>query len=266
VPHHLVDLVEPDVEFTAGDYAAAALAQLARGPGLLVGGTGFYLRAAAWSMSGTDPGAQEPAPEAFNAGWEARERESPGTVHAALQRVDPPTAAAIHPRNVVRALRALWLCEAGGRPISEVRAADPPRPRLRVGLVVLEPPWPQLDRAIDDRCAGMLRAGLVDEVEMLRRRGYDARHKSMRSLGYRQILDHLAGRTRLDEAQAAIQLGTRQYARRQLTYVRHQLPRPLATLRAPLWPTDVDLAHATAAVWPAIAGFVRGDDDDDGGA
>lgn len=278
VPHHLIDLVDPDVSFSAGDYAAAALAQLARGPGLLVGGTGFYLRATAWTGSGGDgeEDPEDPARAAFTAGWEARERESPGAVHAALLRVDPTTASAIHPRNVVRSLRALWLCEANGRAISEVRAADPPRPRLRLGLVMLEPPAPDLDRAIDDRCVSMLRAGWVDEVEMLRRGGYDARHKSMRSLGYRQILDHLDGRVRLDEAQAEIQRATRLYARRQRTFFRNQFPLHgppglkaaqadddlRVTVTTPLWAPGVDLARETAAWWPRVHAWVH----DDGGA
>ena len=264
VPHHLLDLVDPDVEFSAGDYAAAALDRLAQGPGLFAGGTGFYLRATAWTYSGdVEQEGQEPARAAFRAGWEAREAEAPGSVHAALTRVDPITAAAIHPRNVVRSLRALWLCEASDRAISEVRAADPPRPRLRLGLVVLEPPVADLDRAIDERCAAMLRAGLVAEVEMLRRRGYDARHKSMRSLGYRQILSHLDGHLRLDEAHAAIRLATRQYARRQRTYFRNQLGGDSVAMRvtvtAPLWEPGVDLAREAASWWPQVEAFLHRD-------
>ncbi len=261
VPHHLLDLVDPDEEFDAGDYAAAALAQLARGPGLFVGGTGFYLRAAAWTYSGdVEPLGQD---QTFTAGWEAREREVPGSVHAELCRVDPITAAAIHPRNVVRSLRALWLCELSGRPISEVRAADPPRPRLRVGLIVLEPEVTALDRAIDERCAAMLRAGLVAEVEMLRRGGYDARHKSMRSLGYRQILSHLDGHISLDAAAAEISQATRQYARRQRTYFRGQLNGDNVTrmtVKAPLWDPGVDLTREAASWWPQVEAFLRRDD------
>lgn len=262
VPHHLIDLVDPDVDFSAGDYAAAALERLAQGPGLFVGGTGFYLRTAAWTYSGdVEREGQDDARAAFTAGWEARERAEPGAVHAALGLVDPATAAAIHPRNVVRSLRALWLCEVSGRPISEVRAADPPRPRLRLGLVVLEPPVPALDRAIDDRCAAMLRAGLVDEVEMLRRGGYDARHKSMRSLGYKQILSHLDGQMSLDAALAEMRRETRQYARRQRTYLRSQLVGDSVGLRvtvtAPLWESGVDLAREADSWWPRVEAFLR---------
>lgn len=273
VPHRLLDLVDPDVEFSAGDYAEAAHAQLARGPGLFVGGTGFYLRATVWTNSGDgEPEALDraraelssrPAEPEFVAGWEARERAEAGAVHAALGRVDPITAAAIHPRNVVRSLRALWLCEAHGRAISEVRAADPPRPRLRLGLIVLEPEVAALDRAIDERCAAMLRMGLVAEVEMLRRRGYDARHKAMRSLGYSQILSHLDGQLGLSEAQAAIGLATRQYARRQRTYFKSQLNGENVELRVsvttPLWEPGVDLAREAASWWPQVEAFLHRD-------
>lgn len=272
VPHRLIDLVEPDAEFSAGDYAAAAHAELARGPGLFCGGTGFYLRAAGWTHSGGEPegegeGAEGAARAAFTALWEGRERESAGVVHAALSRVDPETARAIHPRNVVRALRALWLCEAHAQPVSRVREADPPRPRLALALVMLEPEPAALARAIDTRCDAMLRSGFLAEVEMLRRAGYDARHKSMRSLGYRQLLDHLEGHLSLADAVAAIKSMTRAYARRQRTFFRHQLGADAAgsgarTLRisvtAPLWEPEIDLSRETGAWLPRVETFLSG--------
>ena len=286
VPHRLIDLVAPDAEFSAGDYAAAAHAELARGPGLFCGGTGFYLRAAAWTHSGGEPegaaaegplegpagpeGADEASGRAaFTALWEGRERDSPGVVHAALSRVDPETARAIHPRNVVRALRALWLCEAHAQPVSRVREADPPRPRLALGLIVLDPEASALARAIDARCDAMLRAGFLAEVEMLRRAGYDARHKSMRSLGYRQLLDHLEGHLSLADAVAAIKSATRAYARRQRTYFRHQLGAttgsgaagsvgPRIAVTAPLWEPGLDLSRETGAWLPRVEAFLSG--------
>jgi len=345
VPHKLIDLVAPDAEFSAGDYAAAAHVELARGPGLFAGGTGFYLRAVGWTHSGGDVadaerGAQRsgaiaathredvadasargaageagraagtsggatgeagreaagtsggaadevgreagtrggevargggPVAEAgraeFTARWEAAERAAPGAVHAALSRVDPETARAIHPRNVVRALRALWLCEAHGQPVSRVREVDPSRPRARLGLIVLEPAVDALDRAIDARCDAMMRAGFLAEVEMLRRAGYDARHKSMRSLGYRQLLEHLEGHLSLADAVAAIKLATRHYARRQRTYFRHQLAAHdvsgasgAVALRiavaAPLWEPALDLSRETGAWLPRVEQFI----------
>lgn len=261
VRHELLDLVDPDADFSAGDYAAAAWTQLERGPGVFAGGTGFYLRAVAWSHSGDDADIDAPLHDsqraAFNAQWEARERESPGAAHAELARRDPASAAAIHPRNVVRALRALWLCEAHGRPVSQVRADDPPRRRCALMTIVLDPQPELLDRAIDARCDAMMRAGFLAEVENLVRAGYSARHKSMRSLGYRQLLEHVEGRSSLDDAVAAIKLATRQYARRQRTFFRHQLaPSASISVRAPGWmlgePQDVE------ELLPAVEQFLAG--------
>lgn len=273
VPHRLIDLAAPDEAFGAGEYAAAALRELGAGPGLFAGGTGFYLRATAFTHSGEATGdADEPGRAAFTALWEARERESPGSVHAALTRADPATAASIHPRNVVRAVRALWLCEAHGQPVSLVRAADPPRPRVALALVILDPPAALLGPAIDARCDAMMRAGFLAEVEMLRQAGYSARHKSMRSLGYRQLDAYLEARERglhdrpdrhggLAAAVAGIKAETRQYARRQRTYFRHQLAEGVALrvhVEAPLWEPSVDLSRETAPWLARVEAFLSG--------
>ena len=263
VPHRLIDLVAPDEGFSAGDYAIAAARELGAGPGLVAGGTGFYLRAAAYTHSGDEVGdADEHGRAAFTAQWEAREREAPGSVHAALAERDPVTAAEIHPRNVVRAVRALWLCEAHGQPVSRVRAVDPPRARVALALVVLDPPAPLLGPAIDARCDAMMRAGFLAEVEMLREAGYSARHKSMRSLGYRQLDSFLDGHGDLAAAVAAIKAETRSYARRQRTYFRHQLAGEAVALRvtvaAPLWEPAVDLSRETDPWLARVEAFLSG--------
>lgn len=271
VPHRLIDLVAPDASFSAGDYAVAAVRELGAGPGLLAGGTGFYLRAAAFTHSGDEIGdADETGRAAFTAQWEAREREVAGSVHAALVERDPATAAEIHPRNVVRAVRALWLCEAHGQPVSRVRAADPPRARVALALVVLDPAAASLGAAIDARCDAMMRAGFLAEVEMLREAGYSARHKSMRSLGYRQLDEYLEGRhggsaereRGLAAAVAAIKAETRSYARRQRTYFRHQLAGDAVvqrvTVDAPLWEPSVDLSRETAPWIARVEAFLSG--------
>lgn len=228
VEHRLIDLVDPDQPFSAGDYARAALAALEQGPAMFVGGTGFYLRAVGWSVSGHQAEDEDPVDDprrvAFDALWNGREAEAPGAAHRALAAVDPETAAAIHPRNVFRTLRALWLCERHGEPVSVVRRRDPPRARIPLMLVVLDPGAADLEGAVARRLDRMLAAGWLDEVEKLVAAGYDARHKAMRSLGYRQLLDVVQGRSALSEAREAIQIATRQYARRQRLYFRSQLP------------------------------------------
>ncbi|MBC8074142.1 MAG: hypothetical protein IAG13_37830, partial [Deltaproteobacteria bacterium] len=151
-------------------------------------------------------------------------RARPGAIAAALAELDPETAAGIHPANLVRLLRALWLCRVHGGPVSQARALDPPRPRARLFMVVLDPGASVLAHRIERRVDAMLAQGWLGEVEMLRRAGYHAGHKAMQTLGYRQLLDVVEGRRPLGDARADIVVATRQYARRQRTYFRHQLP------------------------------------------
>lgn len=229
VPHHLIDLVPPDAAFSAGDWARAAERQFVETGGVIVGGSGFYLRALAWTHSASDDASvatppDDPARRSFDERWLAREAEQAGAAHAALGAIDPETAAAVHPRNVVRVLRNLWLCHIHGGPVSRVRRENPPRPRVRLMVLVCDPDPAALSARIEARLDRMLAAGWLQEVEQLVADGYDARHKAMRSLGYRELLEVVAGRMSLGAAREAILHATRQYARRQRTYVRHQLP------------------------------------------
>lgn len=229
VGHRLLDLVEPDEDFTAGDYAAACLERLRRGPSIICGGTGFYLRSASRSLPVPDGAEDVTAKKLFAARWEAREEVAPGATHHALAALDPEAAATIHPHNARRALRALWLSHCAGGGISEFRAQRPPRKLLELLMIIVDPGVAAVDAAIDARCESMLAAGWLDEVESLRMAGYDARHRAMRSLGYRQLALHLDGQQGLPEAVATIKSETRQYARRQRTYFRHQFPELSAT-------------------------------------
>ena len=231
-PHHLLDVVDPGADFSAGDYAELARERLDRlGPAIFCGGSGLYLRASAWTHSGDEarssdralPADRGPERARFESHWSAREANEPGAVHRELSSRDPETAASIHPKNVVRAIRALWLCERHREPISAVRRRHPPRPLIDLMMVVVDPGVEAVDRAIDRRCEAMLTRGWVAEVEALLAAGYDERHKAMRSLGYRELVDHLSGRTpSLTDAAHAIKRATRKYARRQRTYFRHQ--------------------------------------------
>ncbi len=231
VPHFLLDLIDPDQEFSAGDYARAAKMQLATGPGIFCGGTGFYLRSALWSVSGDgasgsalDLSRDEPLRRAFERTWEAREAAKEGAVHDALRVADAETAGTIHPNNVVRVLRALWHCDRIGGPLSDFRRKNPPRKCLKLMIIVVDPGVNEVDVSIGARCDAMFAAGWVEEVEKLLAAGYDASYKAMRSLGYRQLVDHLRAPKRLSLAEVALDIknATRHYARRQRTFFRHQ--------------------------------------------
>jgi tRNA dimethylallyltransferase len=226
VRHHFVDLVGPDETFSAGDYARLAWETLGQRPGVFVGGTGFYLRAVTLSASASDredPPRDDPARVAFQTLWSDREQLSAGAIHRALTAKDPSTASEIHPNNVTRALRALWLCNLHGEPISAVRQRDPPRVRLQLLTLVLDPGPAALDDAIERRVDAMLDAGWLAEVESLRDAGYDSRHRAMGSLGYKQLLGVVEGRSSLTDVRASIVTATRHYSRRQRTFFRHQL-------------------------------------------
>ncbi len=252
VRHELLDLVAPDALFSAGDYARLAWPHLASGRGLLVGGTGFYLRAVGWTHSagvaGIEPGPGDPRRQGFEDTWLAREAAEPGSLHGALAAVDPPTAASIHPHNIVRLLRALWLCTCSGGPISAARRADPPRLRADLLVVVVDPGPQALARRIEDRLDRMLAAGWLAEVEKLTEAGYDSRHKAMRSLGYRQLSEVVQGRATLADARADILVATRQYARRQRSYLRTQLPGARV----------LTVSDPAACPWGQLEGFFDG--------
>ncbi len=262
VPHHLIDLVDPDASFSAADYAARAWSLLPRVPGVFVGGTGFYLRATAWTHSAQREGAHDGAraridappddPErvAFEARWRQAESREPGAISRALAAADPETAAQIHAANLVRGVRTLWLCHCHGAPVSTVRRADPPAPRLALLMVVLDPEPAVLAERIERRVDAMIVAGWRDEVEMLRTAGYHAGHKAMQSLGYREMSSWIEGREDAISTRAAIITATRRYARRQRTYFRHQFPG--AQVHA--------ITTPDACPWAAIETFVAGGD------
>lgn len=249
VRHHGIDLCDPDAAFSAGDYAREAHRVLAAHRAIIVGGTGFYLRAAAWthSIEGDLP-ADDPRRRAFDEEWTERERVDPGATHRALAARDPDLAGELDPRNFVRTLRALWLCERLGEPVSRVRKRNPPRRRLDLFTVVLDPGQPALDPAIRRRCDSMLARGFLAEVEKLRQAGYDSRFGAMRSLGYKQLLDHLEGRVTLADATEEIVHATRQYARRQRTFFRHQLDEGRTTR----------IEAAEAFPWARVEAFLDG--------
>lgn len=243
VAHHMLDLIDPDDSFSAGDYARLALPIVQSRPVVVCGGTGLYLRALAYSHSGDDGRGDvarvDPARAEFEASWQVREAETPGSAHRALLQVDPVTAAQVHPNNLVRCIRSLWLCHWHGEAVSGLRQRDPPRPRFNLLVVVIDPGQELLAAWIAQRCYRMIASGWVEEVEMLRRAGYDAAHKACTSLGYRQLFEHVEGRCTLDEATKAIIAATCQYARRQRTYLRHQLPG--ATLLPVRQPSEVPM-------------------------
>lgn len=226
VPHHLLDLVEPDQPFTAADYvrlASAAIADIrARGRlPILAGGTGLYIRALFRGLF-DGPGEMTVLRETL---YQEAARVGSAVLHRRLETTDPEAAAAIHPNDLFRIVRALEVTTVSGRPISTLRAEARRQHRSIPGPVLtfgLERNRQELYQRIDMRVEAMMTQGLLREVRGLLDQGYRATLKPLQAIGYRHMVEHLEGRIGLDGAATALQRDTRRYAKRQLTWFRHQ--------------------------------------------
>jgi len=220
VPHHLVDTLDPDEEFTLAQYQELAYqaidAVLARGRvPFLVGGTGLYVRAV---LQGYAIPRVKPRPDLRQKLLDEAERDGEVALHTRLESVDPEAAARIDPRNVRRVVRALEVYETTGRPISaQQERKEPPYRALKVGLTMERE---LLYRRVDGRVDAMVERGLVAEVQALLAKGYDDGLPAMSGLGYRQVCAYLRGDTDLSEAVGKIKSETHRFVRQQYKWFR----------------------------------------------
>lgn len=222
VPHHLIDAVEPGVQFTAADFVREALRAAGEiaGRGLVpfvVGGTGLYLRAL---VDGLFPGpGRHPA---LRAELEAEAREKGlDALFRELEGVDPAYARKIRNRDRVRIVRALEVYRLTGRPMSEhFLGTKSPTGDFHVLKVGLELEREALYRRIDERVDRMFERGLLEEVRGLLARGISEDAPPFRALGYRHVLASLRGEMSVAEAIALTKVDTRHYAKRQTTWFR----------------------------------------------
>lgn len=223
VPHHLIDIVTPDRLFSAGEFAerAAVVIDAIRARGntpLVVGGSGFYVRALFEGL-----GAPTVDRELLKQLTERGEREGYDVLHRELAAVDPVAAAAHSPNNHVKTLRALCCYHQTGRPYSSFLGVGPVgAPRYSPVQLVLAPPRAELYERINRRAAAMLDAGFVEEVRRLVEEGYGADSPGLRTVGYTEVLAHLAGTITSERMLELIRQGTRRFAKRQMTWYRNQ--------------------------------------------
>ncbi|MEZ4422562.1 MAG: tRNA (adenosine(37)-N6)-dimethylallyltransferase MiaA [Gemmatimonadota bacterium] len=233
-PHHGLDRVEPDERYSAGRFAREATAWIediverGRQP-VLVGGTGFFLRALTEPIFAEPP--LDPLRREQLRAWLAA-RPLPELARWA-DALDPERAALARAGGRQRVQRVLEVALLTGRALSEwhQRSAGPP-PRVRAWVVLLELPREEMDRRIDARVERMITGGLADEVRALRAQGYRREHPGLTGTGYREMWDVLEGTRSLADAAAEMKRQTRQYARRQLTWFRNQLPDVAVRLEA----------------------------------
>jgi tRNA dimethylallyltransferase len=226
VPHHLIDVVEPTVNFTAVAWAEEAkrvIAGVEAGGkrAILVGGTGFYLRALTTRFFDS-PEIDESLRPRLQRIMEKRGAEH---LHRMLVRVDPKLAAKFAPRDWSRVIRALEVYFSSGRPLSEWQKRSPEEPTEFAGRLhyfVLEPPREELYERINQRVDAMVERGMLEEIQSLIASGVPPTAKAFNAHGYKRFVEYITGNRTLESAIEQMKLDTRHYAKRQWTWWRAQ--------------------------------------------
>ena len=225
VPHHLIDVLEPEEEFNVVVFQKLAKEALTgiyeRGHiPIIVGGTGFYIQALLYDIDFTENDGDTAIRRELE---KLAQTQGAGCLHQMLQEIDPESAAAIHQNNVKRVIRAIEFYRQTGKKISlhneQEREKQSPYQFL---YYVLDTDRKILYERIDRRVDLMMEHGLVDEVKHLADMGCTRDMVSMQGLGYKEILDALDGTISLDEAVYIIKRDTRHFAKRQLTWFKRE--------------------------------------------
>jgi tRNA dimethylallyltransferase len=222
VPHHLIDVVDPDQEFNVADYRRLAIASASRiveggKQAIVCGGTGLYIKALTMGLF-VGPGRHAEVRVALDA---EAEKYGLGALYRRLERMDPSATSWIHPNDRQRIIRALEVCELTGKRMShwqkEHAFKEKPFHTLKIGL---DRERAELYELVHQRCDRMIEAGLVEEVKGLVEKGYGLDLKPLQSVGYRHIGLFLKGQVSLDQAVFLMKRDTRRLAKRQLTWFR----------------------------------------------
>lgn len=220
IPHHLIDLVDPDYPFSLDTFqteARKAIREIqSRGNlPMIVGGTGLYIQSVTHGYR--LPGVKE-NPEFRQELNQWADQHGSDALHRRLKSVDPETAARLHPNDRRRLVRALEVYQETGKPLSVLQQQQ--KPPYRTCWIGLHMPREQLYQRVDRRVEQMVADGLVEEVIAIRDMGYQGDLVSMQALGYKEIIMYLEGKITLDEAVNLIKGRTRKFAKRQLSWFR----------------------------------------------
>lgn len=229
IPHHLIDVLEPTEDFNVFVFQRLAKEALLKiySQGhipIVTGGTGFYIQALLYDINFSE----EDNTEIRKRLTDEAQKLGKEVLYERLRTLDPDYAMTVHPNNVKKVIRALEYIELNNKPFSvhnmEEKAKESP---YEFSYFVLNDKRDILYQRIDKRVDLMIEDGLVDEVKELKALGLDRNAVSMQGLGYKEILDYLDGLYSLEDAIEKVKLETRRYAKRQLTYFRHE--------REPIW-------------------------------
>jgi len=225
VPHHLIDYVDPNIDYSAGDWARDAAAKIVeienRGViPILVGGTGFYLRSLIKPLF-EGPKTDAEMRERFR---DLHEMKGSEHLHRMLSRVDPESAARLEKRDYVRVIRALEVFFQTGEKLSVQmpNRGEPPEFASRIRLFVLDPPRAELYERIDRRTEQHFEAGLVAEVQSLLAAGVREEGNALGAHAYRRVCEYLRGERTLDSAIDQSKRDVRNYAKRQRTWFKRE--------------------------------------------
>ena len=226
VPHHMINIVDPDTMFTVSDYRSMAMGCiddiLSKGKQpILVGGTGLYLNAISYEMNMGESGADTSLRAELNA--IAEQHNGASILHKRLVEVDPVSAEKLHENDIRRVIRALEVFYTTGKPISAMADHEKTEGPYHVLVYGLSLPRDQMYARINQRVDEMIADGLVDEVKTLLDSGIEPKKEggSMQAIGYKEIVSALRGEMTLDQAISLIKQGSRRYAKRQWTWFRH---------------------------------------------
>lgn len=223
IPHHMIDIVEPDQDYSAALFQKEArdliTKILARGNvPILVGGTGLYIRAV---IDPYDFGAAASEPALRKRFLSEAEQDGYDKLHQRLSEVDPDTAFRLHPGDLRRVIRALEVYYLTGKPASSyMKLNQYHQPLYSLLMFGLNLERAKLYRRIEQRVDKMLATGLVEEVQCLLAGGYSKELNAMRSLGYKEIAAYLSGEISFEKAVELLKRNTRRFAKRQLTWFR----------------------------------------------
>lgn len=225
IPHHLIDYVDPRIEFTVADWATDADRTIKdiesrEGTVILAGGTGFYLRTLReplFEAPATDPKIRARLNE-------IREKKGPEHLHKLLQRLDPAIAEKLYTRDYQRVQRAIEVFYQTGEKLSvlQKRRKDPPPYATRIVVFVLNPPRDVLYERINARAAKHFEKGLVEEVEALLKSGIPESSNALGSHGYRRVCEYLRGERDFESAIEKTQQDVRNYAKRQFSWFKRE--------------------------------------------